>query len=81
MSAVYDPRAKDYGGRMRITVRAKPNAKEARLARGSSGGFTVSVGEPAREGKANYAIVAAIAEYFGVAKKPRAYCRGPFLAE
>ena len=53
---------------MKITVRAKPNAKEARLAKDSAGHFTISVREPARAGQVNRAIVAALAEHFGVSK-------------
>lgn len=51
---------------MRITVRAKPNAKEERVEEVGPQEFTVAVKEPPREGKANAAIIRALAEHFGV---------------
>lgn len=51
---------------MRITVRAKPNAREERVEEIGPREFTVSVKEPPREGRANVAIIRALAEHFGV---------------
>ena len=51
---------------MRITVHAKPNAKEERVERLNDEEFIVAVKEPPREGRANAAIALALAEYFGV---------------
>lgn len=51
---------------MRITVRAKPSAKEERVEEVGPQEFTVAVKEPPREGKANAAIIRALAEHFGV---------------
>ena len=51
---------------MRITVHAKPNAKVERVEGLGPQEFTVAVKEPPREGRANVAIVRALAEHFGV---------------
>lgn len=51
---------------MRISVRAKPNAKVERVEEVGLREFTVAVKEPPREGRANAAIVRALAEHFGV---------------
>jgi len=51
---------------MRITVRAKPNAKEERVEEIGPQDFTVAVKEPPREGRANVAIARALAEHFSV---------------
>lgn len=52
---------------MRITVRVKPNAKEGRIEKIDEDWFLVSVKEPPIRGKANEAVVVALAEYFKVA--------------
>ncbi len=62
---------------MKIFVKAKPNAKEERIervdppspkgfGRASEMHFVVAVKEPAKEGRANWAIERALAEYFKV---------------
>jgi len=54
---------------MRISIKAKPAAKrtEVRAETGPTGEyFVVAVTEPPREGRANRAIVEALAEYFKV---------------
>lgn len=51
---------------MRITVRAKPSVKEERVEEVGPQEFIVAVKEPPREGKANAAIIRALAEHFGV---------------
>ncbi|MDD5547631.1 MAG: DUF167 domain-containing protein [Candidatus Pacebacteria bacterium] len=51
---------------MRITVKAKPNAKERKVEKISDTEYKVSVKEPAKQGKANYAVLEAIAEHFNV---------------
>lgn len=51
---------------MRITVRAKPSAKEERVEEVGPQEFIVAVKEPPREGRANAAITRALAEHFGV---------------
>ncbi|OGY58852.1 MAG: hypothetical protein A3F24_02465 [Candidatus Colwellbacteria bacterium RIFCSPHIGHO2_12_FULL_44_17] len=49
---------------MKLFITAKPNAKETKVEKLSEGYFTVSVKEPPVEGKANAAIVKALADYF-----------------
>lgn len=51
---------------MRIIVHAKPNAKMGRVEEVGPQEFIVAVKEPPREGKANAAIIRALAEHFGV---------------
>ena len=53
----------------RIFVRAKPGAKRDGVETIDKTHYVVAVREPAREGKANRAIEAALAAYFGI---PRA---------
>jgi len=53
---------------MRITVHAKPSAKEERITSVGDAEFNVAVKEPPREGRANAAIARALAEHFGVAQ-------------
>lgn len=50
---------------MRISVKAKPGAKREEVV-AAEGYFVVSVTEPPREGRANRAIIRALAEYFNV---------------
>lgn len=51
---------------MRIVVHAKPNARGERVEEIGPQEFTVVVKEPPREGKANAAIIRALAEHFSV---------------
>ena len=51
---------------MKIFVNAKPGAKTAGVEKIDDTHFKVAVKEPAKEGKANYAIMSALAEYFGI---------------
>ncbi len=51
---------------MRITVRAKPNARSASIEQTSENEFVVCVTEPPVEGRANRAIIRLVADYFGV---------------
>jgi len=52
---------------MRIQVKVKPNSKTEELGR-EGNSFIVKVKEPAREGKANEAIIRLLAEHFSVPK-------------
>jgi len=52
---------------MKIFVKAKPLAKEERVEKIDEFNFIVSVKEPPKNGKANAAIIKALAEYFSVA--------------
>jgi len=51
---------------MKINVRAKPRAREAKVEKIDEGNFVVSVKEPPIQGKANFAIARALAVYFDV---------------
>lgn len=53
---------------MRISVKAKPNSREEKIEKISEEEFVVSVKEPPVQGRANEAIIRALAEYFGVSK-------------
>jgi len=52
---------------MRFVVKVKPGVKIARIKVQDKSLFTIYVTEPAREGKANRAIIKALASYFQVA--------------
>lgn len=51
---------------MNITVKVKPNAKEARVEKLSENKFYVRVKEKPQDGRANYAVREALADYFGL---------------
>lgn len=51
---------------MKILVKAKPGSKEEKVEKTGEAHFTVSVKEPPREGRANAAIVRALAHHFSV---------------
>ena len=53
---------------MKISVIAHPNAKQARIEKDLLGTLHVYVHEPPLEGKANMAVILALAEYFHVKK-------------
>ena len=52
---------------MKIFVKVKPGAKADGVERVGEGRFAVAVKEPARDGKANEAVLRKIAEHFGAA--------------
>ncbi len=52
---------------MKIFVKAKPLAREEKVEKVDETNFIVAVKEPPREGKANKAIIRALADYFKVA--------------
>lgn len=52
---------------MKITVKAKPNAKNPSIEKIDDTHFVVAVTEPPVEGRANAAIAKALAEHFGTA--------------
>ncbi|OGG37561.1 hypothetical protein A2110_02420 [Candidatus Jorgensenbacteria bacterium GWA1_54_12] len=54
---------------MRIFVTAKPRAKEERVEKIDETHFVVAVTEPPVEGRANEAIVRALAKHFGVSSQ------------
>lgn len=61
---------------MKISVRAKAGAKRPSVTQISDGYFAVAVREAAREGKANAAIVRALARHFGIAPSRIRLIRG-----
>lgn len=56
------------GKRMKISVIVHPNAKKSRIEKDLLESLHVYVHEPPLEGKANKAVVEALATYFGVKK-------------
>jgi hypothetical protein len=52
---------------MKIQVKVKPNSKTEELGRAGDS-FILKVKEPAREGKANQAVIKLLAEHFSVPK-------------
>lgn len=53
---------------MTIQVIAHTNSKRPRVLKDSSGLFHIYVSQPPSEGKANKAVVEALAEYFNISK-------------
>lgn len=53
---------------MKLFVKAKPSAREDKVEKISDNTFIVAVKEPPMDGRANSAIVSAIAEFFNVPK-------------
>ena len=53
---------------MKITVKVKAGAKRAKIEKLSDNSFLVWVKEKPQEGKANYAVRAALADYFDIPK-------------
>lgn len=51
---------------MKIIVLAKPRSRQKRVAKNSDGSYTVWVSEPADEGRANRAILRALAEHLDI---------------
>ena len=61
---------------MKIWVRVRPQAKRDELKKTAEGEFTVWLRAPAREGKANEALVGLVADYFSVPKSSVAILQG-----
>jgi len=53
---------------MKIFVRVKPNSKKPELNKISETNFFVAVSEPPIRGKANRAVISALADYFKISK-------------
>ena len=53
---------------MRISVRIKPNSKTETVEKLPGGEFLVRVKAPAKEGKANEALIIALKRYFNIPK-------------
>jgi uncharacterized protein YggU (UPF0235/DUF167 family) len=60
----------------RIIVTVKTNSKVPSVTRVDGGGFFVAVREPARDGKANRALVELLARHLGIAKSTIKIIRG-----
>ncbi len=61
---------------MKITVFAHPNSKKPIVEKDLLGGLHVYVHEPPLEGKANKAVIEALAEYFRTSKSQVKLIRG-----
>lgn len=61
---------------MRITVRTKPNARQARLVKIDETTYEAWVAEPAKDGKANEGLVRLLSDELGVPKSRIAIVRG-----
>ena len=61
---------------MRVSVTVIPNARRPRVESGPGGGLRVAVTAPAREGRANAAVIDLLAEHFGVAPSTVRIVRG-----
>lgn len=66
----------DIPGMARIAVTVVPRARSARVERRADGGFRVAVTAPAREGRANAAVIEALAEHFRVPRSRVRIVRG-----
>ncbi len=51
---------------MKIFVKAKPGAKENKIKKIDESHFEVSVNQPPKENKANFAVIELLADYFEV---------------
>lgn len=61
---------------MKIFVRAKPRSREERVEKVDDTHFTVWVKEAPQQGKANEAVIRALAEYLGIAPSRMNVVRG-----
>lgn len=61
---------------MRVDIKVKPNARNTRVEPLEDGGLLVSVKAPPVDGKANEAVIRAIAEYYGTPVKNVKILRG-----
>lgn len=61
---------------MRLTVKVKPNARKARVEQIDASTYRVAVTVPPEAGKANDAVIAALATHFRIAKSRITILRG-----
>lgn len=61
---------------MKIFIKAKPNAKQEKVEKIDETHFIVSVKEPPKQGRANEAIIKALAEYFDFSRSQICLVRG-----
>lgn len=60
----------------RISVTVRPNSKSAAITKVSESEYRAAVDEPARDGKANRALVDLLARHLGIAKSTIKIVRG-----
>ncbi|MGH7773281.1 MAG: DUF167 domain-containing protein [Candidatus Binatia bacterium] len=60
----------------KISVTVKPRAKRREVRKTADGEYSASVQAPAREGKANQALIELLADYFSVPKSSVKVIRG-----
>jgi uncharacterized protein (TIGR00251 family) len=61
---------------LKIWVNVKPQAKKSAVKKICEGEYAVSVTAPAREGKANEAVIELLADYFSIPKSSIRIVRG-----
>lgn len=61
---------------MKISVRVKPNSKEKKIEKVSESSFNLWIKAPAKEGKANVAVIDDLSEYFDIAKSRISIIKG-----
>lgn len=61
---------------MIIAITVKPNARKPKVEKLPDGTLLVAVNAPAHEGKANAAVIAALAEHYGIRKSAIRIVRG-----
>ncbi len=61
---------------LKIWVTVKPQAKKEEIVTATDGGFIASVRAPARQGKANEALIELLAGYFSTSKSSVRIIRG-----
>jgi uncharacterized protein len=61
---------------MIINIKVKPNSKVDQVVRQADGGFLIKTKAPAKEGKANEAVIGLLAKEFKVAKSMVKLLRG-----
>ena len=61
---------------MRLPIRVTPRARKPGVEKAADGTLLVKVREPAADGRANQAVVEALAEYFHVPKRSVAIIHG-----
>jgi uncharacterized protein (TIGR00251 family) len=66
---------------MKISVKVKPNAKQDKIEQINEGSFLIWVKEKPQEGKANKAVIKALAEYFEVPQSEIILLRGQTARE
>ena len=62
--------------KMKIEVHVKPNSRKPGVEKTAEGIYKVAVNAPPEDGRANAAVIEALAEHFGVAKRSITILRG-----